>query len=54
MVGFGSPAFASRWIWLLKPCTVELFICIFHLFEAEITDKISKLKKMRNKIVYEK
>ena len=38
----------------LSPCPAELFVSIFHSFEAGIANAISSFKWKKNNIVYEK
>ena len=38
----------------VNPCAAELFVSIFHSFEAGIADAISSFKWMKNNIIFEK
>ena len=40
--------------YLLSPCDAELFLSIFHSFEAEIADAILCFKWRKNNVIYEK
>ena len=39
---------------VFNPCAAELFVIIFHSFEAGIANAISSFKLMKNNIIYEK
>ena len=38
----------------INPCTAELFVSIFRLFEAGIADTISSFKWIKKNSIYEK
>ena len=42
------------YIFNINPCTAELFVGIFHSFEAGIANSISSFKWHKNRYIYEK
>ena len=38
----------------INPCAAEVFVSIFHSFEAGIANTISSFKEMKNNSIYEK